>query len=437
MLKLIQVHACKTDEENAYGCAIQQATKSRPQAAFWSLAQLAQAICKALMTMLNLQPACMPSRGQARAWRALTVLTVGLLLGSCGGGGSNSGASAATPTATDPEPVLIDFPIAKRASLYLPVGNKRLLFMGQDMVALGGLVDGAITYRDGYLDDADLRGLPVGLTTYLQVTDNQGLTSTFHNSGEEKNAELTVNHPAFKDGGSKPLLAIGYYLDNNYDQVLNGGRDANLKALADWIKAKNLPVFLRIGYEFNGSWTGHPKNKSGFINAYRYIASKLQHYGATQVSFVWQSDGQGSEAELAAFYPGDAYVDWVGYTHFDLQGEGLLALAKTHNKPVMISEASPLRFNLAKAGDADGKAAWDAWFQPLLDHMKAHPEIRALAYINDNWPAKAMWVNIAQFNTADTRIQRSPYVKAKWISEMNNGTWVTRAEALNAVGFTP
>jgi hypothetical protein len=369
-----------------------------------------------------------------RAWRAFAFVTLGLLASSCGGGG---GANAATPPPPDAIPTLIDYPIAKRAPLHLPSGNKRLLFMGQDMVALGGLTDGATSYSGGYMDDSDLRGTPVGLTTYLQVMDNQGLTSTFHNSGEEKNAELTVNHPVFKDSSGKPLMAIGYFLDNNYDLVLNGSRDANLKALADWIKAKNLPVFLRIGYEFNGSWTGHPNNKIGFINAYRYIASKLQQFGASQVAFVWQSDGQGSEAELAAFYPGDAYVDWVGYTQFDLKGEGLLALAKTHNKPVMIAEASPLRFNLAKAGDADGKAAWDGWFQPLLDHMKAHPEIRALAYINDNWPAKAMWVNIPQFNTADTRIQRSPYVKAKWISEMNSRTWVTRAEALNTVGFRP
>jgi hypothetical protein len=370
--------------------------------------------------------------------RALTVATASAamcsVLWACGGGG---GATAAPTTTPEPAPTLIDYPIATRASLYLPSGNKRLLFMGQDMVAVGGLVDGSTTYGGGYMDDTDLRGLPVGLTTYLQVMDNQGLSTTFHNSGEEKNAELAVNHPAFKASGGKPLLAIGYFLDNNTTTVLNGGRDTSLRALADWIKTKNLPVFLRIGYEFNGSWTGHPNNKAGFINAYRYIASKLQQFGANNVAFVWQSDGLGSEAELMAYYPGDAYVDWVGYTQFDLKGEGMLAIARARKKPVMIAEASPLRFNLAKPADADGKAAWDGWFQPLLDHMKANPEIRALAYINDNWPAKAMWVDNAMFNKADARIQRSAYVKAKWISEMNNGTWVTQAEALSLVGFRP
>jgi Glycosyl hydrolase family 26 len=364
------------------------------------------------------------TRSKGRAAGAVIAAALAVVLVACGGGS----AQAAPPVAS-----VKDFPIARRAPLHLPSGNKRLLFMGQDMVALGGLADGTTTYSGGYMDDPELRGLPVGLTTYLQVMDNQGLTTTFHNSGEEKNAELTIKHPAF--AGSKPLLAIGYFLDNNHEAVLNGARDANLKALADWIKASNVPVFLRIGYEFNSSWTGHANNKIGYINAYRYIASKLQQYGATQVAFVWQSDGLGTAAELDAFYPGDAYVDWVGYTHFDLKGEGMLAFAAAHRKPVMIAEASPLRFNLARAGDADGRAAWDGWFQPLLDHMTAHPEIRALAYINDNWPAKPMWAGIAMFNGSDTRIQSSPYVKAKWMAELNSGRWLTRAEVLTAIGF--
>jgi hypothetical protein len=104
----------------------------------------------------------------------------------------------------------------------------------------------------------------VGLTTWVQVTDNPGLTTTCQNSGEEKNAQLAVDNSAFKASGGKPVLAMGYFLDNDCASVLNGGREANLKALADWIQAKNLPMLLRIGYEFNGSGTGHPNHKTGF-----------------------------------------------------------------------------------------------------------------------------------------------------------------------------
>lgn len=364
-----------------------------------------------------------------RAWALSVVVGTSLLvaaLSACGGG-SEPGPSPA------PAPGPTDYPIQARKPLYQPSGNKKLLFLGQDLVALGGVTDGATTYAGGHLNDVTLKSLPVGLTTYLQVMDNQGLTTTFHNSGEEKNAELTATHAAF--GSAKPLIAIGYFLDNHYDTLTSGGRDAQLKALADWIKAKGLPVFLRIGYEFNGSWTGHPQNRLGYVNAFRYIASKLQGYGAMNVAFVWQSDGQGTEAELATYYPGDAYVDWVAYSHFDNKGEGLLALAKTHAKPVMIAEAAPVRWNLGKAGDADGQAAWDGWFAPLFAHINANPQIRALAYINDNWPAKPMWKDVDPFNKTDSRIQASPFVKARWVAEITNGTWFTRAEVPAAIGL--
>ncbi len=387
-------------------------------------------------------PEMTPCPTPAPIARRSLIAALGVFLTACGGGGSSAAAPvppAPAPTPTPPPPppapTPAEPPILTRPPLYLPSGSKRLLFAGQDMVALGGITDGSTVYSGGYLDDTELRPQPVGVTTYLQVMDSQGLSTTFHNSGEEKNAELTVSHAAF--AGSKPLLAIGYFLDNNYDTILNGGRDTQLKALADWIKAKNLPVFLRIGYEFNSSWTGHPSNRTAFINAYRYIASKIQGYGATQVAFVWQSDGTGSAADLMTYYPGDAYVDWVSYTHFDNKGEGILAIAKAQNKPVMIGEATPLRFNLAKAADGDGKAAWDAWFQPLLDHMTANPQIRALAYINDNWPAKPMWATNSLFNTTDSRVQRSAYVKAKWLAEMGGANWLTRAEVLAAIGFKP
>lgn len=301
------------------------------------------------------------------------------------------------------------------------------------MVAIGGITDGATSYTNGFLDDADLKSLPVGVTTYLQSMDQQGLTATFKNEGEMKNAELTVTHKEFAD--TKPVLAIGYFIGNDYAGITSGKYDANLQALANWITAKNAPTFLRIGYEFNATWTGHPANKAGYINVFRYIVSKFEIWGVKNCSFVWQSDGTGSTTELMTYYPGDDYVDWMAYSHFQSNGSSIIELAKTHHKPVMVAEATPIGYNLAASGDSEGKLAWDAWFSPLLTRIHSEPTIRALAYINDNWPAKAMWAGNSFFNKTDSRIQKSPYVKAKIIEELNNGTWLNRAETLQAIGW--
>jgi hypothetical protein len=355
----------------------------------------------------------------------------------------NSGEGIATINVVDengtilepPKPVLIDFPVTKRSPLYMPTGNKTMLIMGQDLVATGDTTDGTTVYADGFMDDNDLDDYAVGLTTYLQVQDTQGLTETFFNNGEIKNAELTANHKDF--AGTKPLIAIGFFIPaGGHAQVLSGANDVPLKAMADWIKAKNAPTFLRIGYEFNAGWTGHPANKVGYMNSFRYIVSKLEAWGVTNCSFVWQSDGQGSAAELEAYYPGDDYVDWMGYSHFTTQGNGIFELATTHNKPIMIAEATPIDYNLAAAADANGESAWNGWFAPLFAHIDSHPSIRALAYINDNWPAKPMWATNDYFKNTDSRIQKSPIVKANFIAEMNDGSWFTRAEIMNAIGFT-
>jgi hypothetical protein len=360
---------------------------------------------------------------------------------ACGGGGKKKppspvASSSPTKSSSTSSQALIDFPVTKRAPLYEPTGDKTLLILGQDLVAVGDVTDGGTTYAGGFMDDVDLDDFPVGLTTYLQIQDTEGLTSTFFNNGEIKNAELTANHKDF--AGTKPLIAIGYYLPpGSHAQILNGNMDVPLKALGDWIKAKNLPTFLRIGYEFNASWTSHPDNKIGYINVFRYIVSKFEGWGVKNCSYVWQSDGLGSAAELETYYPGDNYVDWMGYSYFKAKGGGIFELATAHNKPLMIAEASPVDFTLGAANDANGQSAWDGWFAPLFKHIDDNPSVRALAYINDDWPAKPMWAANDFFKNTDSRIQKSPIVKANFISEMNDGTWFTKAEVLQAIGWVP
>jgi Glycosyl hydrolase family 26 len=339
---------------------------------------------------------------------------------------------------------LIDYPVTARTPLFEPTGDKTLLIMGQDLVAVGDVTDGTTVYSGGYMDDNDLDDFPVGLTTYLQIKDSLGLAETFFNRGEIKNAELTVTHKDF--ASTTPILSIGYYMTDEsnvqpplalplYKDVLDGKYDANLQDLANWIKQKNVPTFLRIGYEFNGSWNKHYLNKTGYINVFRYIVSKFEDWGVKNCAYVWQSEGNGTAAELDTYYPGSDYVDWVGYSHFLSNGNGIFELATKYNKPIMIAEASPINFDLDKAGDVDGQPAWDGWFSPLFSHIDNHPKIRALAYINTDWPAKDMWKNEPFFNKSDSRIQTSPYVKAKWITEMQDGTWFTKAEVLQAIGW--
>jgi Glycosyl hydrolase family 26 len=373
--------------------------------------------------------------------KLIIAFCIAALCGCGGGGKKKSTPPPSTPASTIASSSqaassqgLTSYPVTKRSPLYEPTGDKTMLIMGQDLIALGDVTDGGTTYSGGFMDDDDLDDFPVGLTTYLQTQNNQGLTDTFFNDGEIKNAELSANHKDFAN--TKPIISIGYYIPpNSHAVILSGGNDDSLQALAEWIKTKNVPTFLRIGYEFNASWTSHPANKIGYINVFRYIVSKFETWGVKNCSYVWQSDGQGSAAELETFYPGDDYVDWVGYSHFTVFGSGMFELANKHNKPIMIAEASPINYTLGAANDADGQRVWNEWFVPLFNKIDDNPKIRALAYINDNWPAKPMWAANDYFKNTDSRIQKSPIVKANFIIEMNDGTWFTKAEILQAIGW--
>ena len=166
------------------------------------------------------------------------------------------------------------------------------------------------------------------------------------------------------------MMAIGLYMVGDLPNVVSGARDANITLLGDFIKDVGNPVFLRIGYEFDGSWNGY--DKTLYVQAFRRIMDRLRAEGVTNVVSVWQSSGfTTNKSSLLQWYPGDDYVDWVGYSYFKQSNPsgGMMTIARERRKPVMIAEATPQR-NLS-LGDPDH----------ALEHLvravlRAHPRQR-------------------------------------------------------------
>jgi hypothetical protein len=193
-------------------------------------------------------------------------------------------------------------------------------------------------------------------------------------------------------------------------------------------------VYLRISYEFDGAWNEGYENAARYVHAWRRIVNTLREHDTNNVQFVWQAGAavvdeviDSKHEDIADWYPGDGYVDWMAFSWFmnpdetigipesaydpptpkELAGE-VLRFARQHEKPVMIAEASPQAIDLARNFSADhspisdGPASgrrvamsdagiWDHWYGPLFDLLNDHENIRALAYINANWDAQAMW----------------------------------------------
>ncbi|WP_201006406.1 glycosyl hydrolase [Paenibacillus glycanilyticus] len=149
------------------------------------------------------------------------------------------------------------------------------------------------------------------------------------------------------------------------DDGLNAVKDdAYLRKFARDAKAAGVPVFLRFASEMNGSWVKWNGNPSLYIEKFRLV-SKVMKEEAPNVAMVW-SPAANPKQKIAAYYPGDDYVDWVGLSIYSVkyfngnvkepadQVNPLDSVDYTYKlyasrKPIMISEFGATHFS--KAGN--------------------------------------------------------------------------------------
>ena len=313
-----------------------------------------------------------------------------------------------------------------------PQDGEVLLFVGQELEAIGGLPD----YHDGYLDHYKT---PAGWTmyTFLNPGDSsfgyrhQGLDGVWTTSDwgdSDYNMSLQLENQNFDN----MILAIGLSMVNHEVAVANGERDELIKKLGKFLKGlAPRPVFLRIGYEFDGHAWNH-YNKESYLKAYRRIKDMYDEMEIANVAYVWQSTGWVSTQEhLEAWYPGDNYVDWCGYSFFSRWKEDeMVEFARRHDKPVFIAEASPTISDFTDKFDGNtketilsnpdqAKEAWDRWFIPFFTTIDNNPDVvKAVSYINCHWKSHAMWKVNPTFKRIDARLHTSEFIDAKWKEEI-------------------
>lgn len=318
-----------------------------------------------------------------------------------------------------------------KAQKFEPEKGKCLVFVGQDLEATGGLE----AYNTGYSNYFEV---PAGITLYTNLSPgnvsygyyNKGLdgikTKANWGAGDSW-AHLYLRDSTYQHSA----MAIGLSFVHHEKNVAQGKHDDLIEELALWIKSTERPVFLRVGYEFDG-WDWNHYKKKHYLNSWKRIHSIFTTLQVENVAFVWQSKGTGSNQEvLEAWYPGDELVDWCGYSYFGGPDQEMLHFARKHRKPVFIAEATPVRQQENLYFDSDlkkenlGKPIWEEWFVPFFNTIKNNQDvIKAFSYINSNWPSQPMWINNPTFQKVDSRIQRNGYVSERWKREMENPRYI-------------
>ncbi|MDD5571358.1 MAG: T9SS type A sorting domain-containing protein [Bacteroidales bacterium] len=195
-------------------------------------------------------------------------------------------------------------------------------------------------------------------------------------------------------------VAAGLY-DNEIDELIEG-----LRYLA-------LPVYLRIGYEFNGtSWNGYLP--SSYKQAYIYVTQKLRNANL-EVATVWDASVDGDQNYIQ-YYPGDSVVDWWGINLFsssDMTNSMTLKFldsAKQHQKPVLIGESTP-RY----VGVLQGETSWNNWFDAYFNLIHKSSCVKMFCYINWDWSIYPQWST-----WGDCRLEQNTIVSGHFTDEMDS-----------------
>jgi mannan endo-1,4-beta-mannosidase len=138
--------------------------------------------------------------------------------------------------------------------------------------------------------------------------------------------------------------------------IMSGAQDKVIAAMIAGIKSSPRQVWLSFGQEMNGNWYSwaakaavSPANRAQlYVEAYRYIWNKFQAAGVINVTWVWGPNiSYGGSEPLKNVYPGDAFVDVVGFdgyfqyptsTFDSVFVPSISELRQFTGKPLMIAE---------------------------------------------------------------------------------------------------
>lgn len=311
-------------------------------------------------------------------------------------------------------------------ALFEPPDGTKLLIIGQDIDSF-----------DAYV--AGVGVIPGGHVTYTSINDQEGIHSPKdHGAGTNYLDYLAATYP-------ESTIEIAIWIKGQLQNIVDNTRwgkvadyNERMDTLIDCLVAYNRPVFMRWGYEFDGPWNENDPElyKAAWIRMWDRITLKGAH---DKIAMVWQgaawSGGTYMDYPIEAWYPGDQYVDWVGISIFAPQDNNwasvqeLTDFAYAHNKPMLICESAPQRYDLDEltyspnldGSDKVSKTAeeiWNEWFVPYFNYIdNVYPNlVKGVTYINADWDSQRMWGPPYRSGYwGDSRVQVNPTILNNWL----------------------
>jgi hypothetical protein len=348
-----------------------------------------------------------------RKFRPVVVLSLvlGVLLFAPTEGTANLPARAQTPQAVQTIPIVQGafIPMPYFASSEIDAFNK---LIGKDA--------GIIT--EFYTWGLDFDDSPCGYFQSLFAHDRTTICVPNQAPGPEIHTPLMLTWMPIANPPNSPGCNLMENGRTNLDAIANGSCDAYIDRFAlhlkNWAQRYGDVFLIRFAHEMNITdsewWANDPAQPGRYIAAFRRVHDRFVLQGATQqyAQFVWSPNYRSNPwvvwNSISNYYPGDAYVDWIGlsgynwysapghtapwWTFSDLYDSPNQADPWQKNNGVKVGVLRYLMCHYAKPiilteiGSVEGPGGTQTkanWIADTYSKLQDFPYVRAITWYND------------------------------------------------------
>ncbi|GEM_PF-2202191 len=218
--------------------------------------------------------------------------------------------------------------------------------------------------------------------------------------------------------------------------IANGSFDAYLNAWGAAAKAYGKPVIVRYAHEMNGSWFPWSEWKAGtaqardyynvgntpanFVKSWQHVHDVIRNnQNAKNVKFLWAPIGAGP----AEWYPGNNYVQYVGFDAYTRFEGGFKSMEETYVRPIQRvrklvtgneNTVSTKPIIIAETGvderfSPEQRASWLSNGLPAM--LSKYPDLHAIIYFNfSQW---YIWGGGSPFNSTWNNLVAQPQFQGR------------------------
>jgi hypothetical protein len=224
-------------------------------------------------------------------------------------------------------------------------------------------------------------------------------------------------------------------------RIAKGDFDEDLERWARAARDTRIPMLIDFAPEMNGDWFqwsglyagGAKGGPQRYKEAFRHVVDVFRGAGATNVGFAFHANVRSAPREpwndLAQYYPGDDYVDWIGVSAYGAVFPGFDweplsdALDEVYPKLTSLSPTKPIAILETGVIEERGHDK-TAWIRAAYRALRTgrYPRVKAVVWWHERW------VNQDDRSTSDVRIDSDPAATAAYRKAVAAPEFVTRPE---------